>query len=185
MNKITLPIRKLHEDATVPTYAHEHDAGFDLHACEDIIIEPGETALVKTGIAADILPGYELQIRPRSGITRNTKLRVQLGTIDSGYHGDIGVIVDNISQPEYDAVEYEEEGIVIEQQFDIFVKTVGEDSVRMYDKYRPVGTYIIRKGEKVAQAVLAPVAQANFIEVDEFDGETARGANGFGSSGVK
>lgn len=55
--------------------------------------------MYQLGLAFEIPPGYELQVRPRRGMTRNTKLRVVLGTVDSGYRGDIGVLVDNIEIP--------------------------------------------------------------------------------------
>ncbi|SMD67856.1 Deoxyuridine 5'-triphosphate nucleotidohydrolase [Bacillus mobilis] len=83
------------KDVGLPRYAKPGDAGFDLVAAEDTIIWPGETKVVQTGLAFEIPPGYEMQVRPRSGITRNTKLRVILGTVDSGFRGEVGVIVDN------------------------------------------------------------------------------------------
>ncbi|MBJ9983555.1 dUTP diphosphatase [Bacillus sp. S70] len=82
-------------DVELPKYAKPGDSGFDLVAAEDTIIWPGETKVVQTGLAFEIPPGYELQVRPRSGMTRNTKLRVILGTVDSGYRGEVGVLVDN------------------------------------------------------------------------------------------
>ncbi len=91
-------IKRLSPDAQIPAYAHATDAGFDLVASEDVIIEPGWAELVPTGLAFEIPKGYEMQIRPRSGITLNTRLRVQLGTVDSGYRGEVGVIVDNINR---------------------------------------------------------------------------------------
>lgn len=83
------------KDVELPRYAKPGDSGFDLVAAEDTIIWPGETKVVPTGLAFEIPPGYELQVRPRSGISRNTKLRVILGTVDSGFRGEVGVIVDN------------------------------------------------------------------------------------------
>ncbi|MDR4408182.1 dUTP diphosphatase [Bacillus anthracis] len=87
------------KDVELPKYAKPGDAGFDLVAAEDTIIWPGETKVVPTGLAFEIPPGYEMQVRPRSGITRNTKLRVVLGTVDSGYRGEVGVLVDNTETP--------------------------------------------------------------------------------------
>ncbi|PGB25371.1 dUTP diphosphatase [Bacillus toyonensis] len=87
------------KDVELPRYAKPGDSGFDLVAAEDTIIWPGETKVVPTGLAFEIPPGYELQVRPRSGMTRNTKLRVVLGTVDSGYRGEVGVLVDNIEIP--------------------------------------------------------------------------------------
>lgn len=88
-------IKRLSLDVQIPAYAYATDAGFDLVASEDVIIEPGETACVPTGLAFEIPKGYEMQIRPRSGITLKTPLRVQLGTVDCGYTGEVGVIVDS------------------------------------------------------------------------------------------
>lgn len=83
------------KDVELPKYAKSGDSGFDLVVAEDTIIWPGETKVVQTGLSFEIPPGYELQVRPRSGMTRNTKLRVVLGTVDSGYRGEVGVLVDN------------------------------------------------------------------------------------------
>lgn len=89
-------VKKLHEDAIIPTKAHESDSGWDLYILDDIEIKPKETVIIPTGIAIKLPPFYEAQVRPRSGVTSKTKLRVQLGTIDNDYTGDIGIIVDNI-----------------------------------------------------------------------------------------
>lgn len=83
------------KDVELPKYAKPGDSGFDLVAAEDTVIWPGETKVVPTGLAFEIPPGYELQVRLRSGISGNTKLRVILGTVDSGFRGEVGVIVDN------------------------------------------------------------------------------------------
>lgn len=89
-------VKKLHEDAIIPTKAHESDSGWDLYILDDIEIKPKETVIIPTGIAIKLPPFYEAQVRPRSGVTSKTKLRVQLGTIDNDYTGDVGIIVDNI-----------------------------------------------------------------------------------------
>lgn len=67
---------KVTPDAKLPTYAHDGDAGMDVYANEDYVINPGETVLVKTGIKVAIPKGYDLQVRPRSGLSAKTKLRV-------------------------------------------------------------------------------------------------------------
>ncbi|PGW24532.1 dUTP diphosphatase [Bacillus thuringiensis] len=95
---LRVKIKRL-KDVELPKYAKPGDAGFDLVAAEDTVIWPGETKVVPTGLAFEIPPGYELQVRPRSGMTRNTKLRVVLGTVDSGYRGEVGVLVDNNERP--------------------------------------------------------------------------------------
>ncbi|HDT6608275.1 TPA: dUTP diphosphatase [Bacillus paranthracis] len=96
--KLRTKIKRV-RDVELPKYANTGDSGFDLVAAEDTIIWPGETKVVQTGLSFEIPPGYELQVRPRSGMTRNTKLRVVLGTVDSGYRGEVGVLVDNTERP--------------------------------------------------------------------------------------
>ncbi len=148
--KLRVKIKRLNESVELPKYAKPGDAGFDLVTAEDTIIWPGETKIVPTGLAFEISPGYELQVRPRSGMTRNTKLRVVLGTVDSGYRGEIGVLVDNNERP------------------------LGAN----------IKAYVIERGTRIAQGVIAPVETAHFVEMDEL-AESQRGVNGFGSTGVK
>lgn len=168
---MNVKIKRLHPDAVITQYAKPGDAGFDLVAVEDVIVEPGETVKVPTGLAFELPEGYELQIRPRSGITLKTKLRVQLGTVDAGYRGEIGVIVDNTAENAYENV----------AQYLTYVD--GIDYRTNGDLY-PNDTYLIRKGDRIAQGVIAPVAHVTFSEVYKLE-ESDRGANGFGSSGVK
>lgn len=91
-------IKKLHPDAVIPKYAKDGDSGFDFVALEETEIYPGETKLVKTGIAVEIPVGFELQVRPRSGTSLKTPLRVANapGTVDSGYRGECCVIMTHI-----------------------------------------------------------------------------------------
>lgn len=179
---MNVKIKRLHPDAVIPQYKHDGDAGFDLVAVDDVIIAPGETKLVPTGLALEIPQGYELQIRPRSGITLRTKLRVQLGTVDSNYRGEIGVIVDNFEQKQYmtasDGANWYLDPVYDKKTIDI------NESESVTTKQHPVGTYIIRKGDRIAQGVIAPVTTATFVEADEL-GETSRGDGGFGSTDNK
>lgn len=85
------------EHAVIPQKAHDGDACFDLTASEDMTINPGWTMVVPTGLAVEIPYGYEMQIRPRSGISVNTSILVILGTIDPTYRGSIGIIAKNLS----------------------------------------------------------------------------------------
>lgn len=179
--KVNVKIKRLNEDAVIPKYAHEWDAGFDLVAAEDVIIEPGETKIVPTGLAIALPPNYEAQIRPRSGITVKTKLRVQLGTIDSLYRGQIGIIVDNTAQKEIWEIDLNKNEVVYLENS--FLKTVGGGSIKDDWQYFPEGTYVIKKGDRLAQMVINQVEQAQFTVVEELD-ETSRGEGGFGSSGV-
>ncbi|UMQ50239.1 dUTP diphosphatase [Bacillus velezensis] len=176
-------IKRLSPEAQIPAYAHATDAGFDLVASEDVIIEPGETACVPTGLAFEIPKGYEMHIRPRSGITLNTPLRVQLGTVDAGYRGEVGVIVDNIAQKKVLGLDLNQQAIEYSEIESPEVISGSLENEWDYFGYYPNDTYIIRKGDRLAQAVIKPVEQAVFTEVDAL-GDSDRGAGGFGSSGV-
>jgi len=96
-NKPTLRIKKLAPDAVLPRYSHPGDAGMDLFALEDMEVGPGESCMVKTGIAVAVPPGTEAQVRPRSGLALKYRVTVlnSPGTIDEGYRGEVGVILIN------------------------------------------------------------------------------------------
>ena len=141
-----IKIKKLNDNATIPTRSHSTDAGLDLYASESEWVDEG--TLISTGIAVDIPPGYEGTIRPRSGLTSRTGLRVQLGTVDAGYNGELKVIADCIPKGDY----------------------VGQ-------------TYEVLTGDKIAQLVISPIESPVVEVVDEFDSESERGENGFGSTG--
>ena len=92
---MNINFKKLTPTAITPVRAHATDAGFDLFASEDKIIKKGYTKVVSTGIALELPDGYFADVRPRSGLTSKTFLRVHYGTIDSSYRGDIGIICEN------------------------------------------------------------------------------------------
>lgn len=94
---IKVQITRIKENAVIPKYAHKGDAGVDLYSCEDYSLKPGERVLVSTGIKISVPNGYEAQIRPRSGLALKHGISVcnTPGTIDSGYRGEIGVILIN------------------------------------------------------------------------------------------
>lgn len=94
---VMVHIKKMHENAILPVYKSDNAAGFDLAASTHVDLKPGETRLVPLGWAFEIPEGYELQIRPRSGVSLKTPLRVVLGTVDSDYRGEVSVIVHNTS----------------------------------------------------------------------------------------
>ena len=96
--RITVKIVKDSPDAILPTYAHPTDAGADVYSVEDVEIKPGETKLVSTGIKIAIPAGYEIQLRPRSGLSLKTGLRVANApaTIDADYRGVVKVIMNNV-----------------------------------------------------------------------------------------
>jgi len=132
------------EGLPLPARATEHAAGLDVVSAEDLTLAPGERHAVATGFAIAIPDGYEVQVRPRSGLALKhgiTCLNTP-GTIDSDYRGEVKVILANLGSEPFE----------------------------------------VRRGERIAQLVPAPVLSANFHEVAELS-ETSRGAGGFGSTG--
>lgn len=142
---MVLQFKRIHPDAVLPAYAHPSDAGMDIRSIEDISLAPGERALVHTGLVVLLPPMYEAQVRPRSGLALKFGITVlnTPGTIDSGYRGEVGVILVNLGQEEFK----------------------------------------VKKGDKIAQMVIAPVTQPQVVET-EFIDRTDRGEGGFGSTGV-
>ena len=96
---MNIKVKKLYESVVLPEYKTSGAAAFDFESMIDIIINPNETKIIPTGLAFEIPDGYELQVRPRSGLSAKTKLRVSNspGTIDSDYRGEVCIILDNIS----------------------------------------------------------------------------------------
>jgi dUTP pyrophosphatase len=133
------------EDLALPQYATEAAAGLDITAAEELTLAPGERHAVATGFAIEIPHGYEVQVRPRSGLAIKhgiTCLNTP-GTIDSDYRGEVKVILINLgTQP-----------------------------------------FPVRRGDRIAQLVPAPVLRAHFTEVHMLE-DTARGTGGFGSTGL-
>lgn len=168
-----IPI-ELEDDIELPKYVHVGDAGIDIRASKDYDILPGKTELIKTGIKMAIPQGYEIQVRPRSGLSLKTKMRVANapGTIDSNYRGEIGIIIDNIEPPIKD-ITYEH--ILNEDG------TIKELKITSILHGAPCH---IQKGDRIAQLVLSEVPLAHFYKVENigiFNSE--RGEDGFGSSG--
>lgn len=99
---IDVAVRRLREDAHLPHQAYEGDAGFDLAACEHVVLEPGERAVVATGIAVEIPHGYAGFVQPRSGLAARHGVGVvnSPGLIDSGYRGEIKIVLINTDRDE-------------------------------------------------------------------------------------
>ncbi|GIQ63676.1 hypothetical protein PACILC2_22440 [Paenibacillus cisolokensis] len=188
-NAINVKVRKLSEHARIPTYTTPGAAGFDLYAVEDVIIAPGETKLVRTGLAFEIPPGYEMQLRPRSGISLNTKLRVANApaTIDSDFRGEVGVIIENIAKPDYGVFISDIDGEypleIYERHGEVF-DISNEVSTEIPCGEYPHISYLIRRGDRICQGVIAPVIRAEFTVTAELS-DTQRGAGGFGSTGTR
>lgn len=98
-------IQRIHPSAVLPDYAHgpNEDAGMDLHAVEDATLEPGVARLVATGLRIELAPGFEAQVRPRSGLALRHAITMPNapGTIDPGYRGEIRVILLNLGREPY------------------------------------------------------------------------------------
>ncbi len=132
------------ENLPAPAYATDGAAGLDVVAAEDVTLAPGQRRAVATGFAIAIPEGYEVQVRPRSGLALKhgvTCLNTP-GTIDHDYRGEVKIILANLGSTAFE----------------------------------------VRRGERIAQLVPAPVLKAAFREVDSLS-ETSRGAGGFGSTG--
>jgi len=102
-----LPFRKLRDDAVVPTRAYDGDAGLDLAACERVVLEPGERAMVGTGLAVAVPDGYAGLVQPRSGLAARHGITIvnTPGLVDSGYRGELRVILHNTDASETFVVE--------------------------------------------------------------------------------
>ena len=97
---MTVKFRKSDPEAVLPAYAHPGDAGMDVRSVEELTIEPGGRSLVRTGLVMMLPPGYEAQVRPRSGLALKNGVTVlnTPGTIDEGYRGEVGVVLVNLGQ---------------------------------------------------------------------------------------
>lgn len=142
----TIDIKRLpnNEDLPLPAYETAGAAGMDLRAADDVTLKPGARHLVPTGLSIALPPGFEAQVRPRSGLAVKHGVTVlnAPGTIDCDYRGEVKVPL--INHGEHD--------------------------------------FVINRGDRIAQMVIAPVTRISWAEVDSLD-ETARGTGGFGSSG--
>lgn len=165
---IQIPIELCHPNAKIPAYAKPGDAGMDIYALEDFEVAPGERKIIKTGLKVAIPRGYELQVRPRSGTSVKTALRVANtpGTIDSGYRDEIGVIIENI-EPKIKDIGYE-----FDDNGNIIIKSILHGSV-----------FNVGKGERFAQLVLNEVPSAAFYPVDSVAQIGENRGGGFGSTG--
>ena len=142
-------------DAKMPEYAKQGDSGADLFSVEDVFIPIGKHALIDTGISVQLPPGYEAQIRSRSGLAlRGVQVANGIGTCDNAYRGPYKTILYNFNCKEKSRLN----GPNVEHGI------------------------LIKKGDKIAQMVIMPVQQFIFEQVEELD-KTERGEGGFGSSG--
>ena len=167
---VQIPVELCHPDAKIPQYANTSDSGMDVYALDDYIIAPGETKLIPTGIKLALPPGYEIQVRPKSGRALKTKLRIANtpGTIDAGYRDEIKVIVENIEPPIKD----------IEYDFD-------DNGTPIIKSILHGASHTIGKGEKFCQLVLMEVPKAALYRVEQVGEIGENRGGGFGSTGLK
>lgn len=165
--EVTVYLECCREGACIPEYKNLWDAGMDVCAFEDVLLEPGETKIIPTGLKFAIPPGYEIQVRPRSGISLHTPLRISNspGTIDTGYRGELGIIVSNSSEKAEATAE----------------KTIWELS----QKGNMKGAYQVKKGDRIAQIVLCAVPRMKFVFVGDVTKIGEDRGGGFGSTGIK
>ena len=169
---ITIPYKLCHEKAKEPAYAHVTDSGMDVFALEDITLAPGEQRIIPIGIKVAIPAGYELQVRPKSGISAKTKLRIANapGTIDAGYRDEIGIIVENVEPPIKDIqYDFNDDGSVNINSMSIIHGS----------------SYTIGEGQKIAQLVLAEVPKVTLLKVEKVSDIGENRGGGFGSTGLK
>ena len=167
---INIPIELCREGAQFPTYATDGSAAMDIYSPEEYIIGPNESIMIPTGIKVNIPKGYALLIQPRSGLSRKTKLRIpnSPGLIDSDYHEEIGVLIENIDPPIKDAQLGE---VPDHDHFDI---------VPLYGS-----SFTIGKGERFAQMRLVEVPIVNWLPVESLGKFENDHGSGFGSTGTK
>lgn len=167
------------KDHNILAPAQKGDAGVDLYAAHDVVLAPGQRALVKTGIAIALPQGYEAQVRPRSGnaLKRGLTVLNTPGTIDEGYRGDVGVILYNACPP------------ITQQSVDMLIDSIdgSAESVNvqeMFDLAFSENTVRIQRGERIAQLVFAKFERPVIYLTDSLS-DTVRGTNGFGSTEQK
>lgn len=172
MTNLNVKVRKVNPDAKLPTYATDGSGAFDLYAAEGCVIKPGYTVKIPLGLAFEIPKGYALTIAMRSGIAAKTSLRIPNAPalIDSDFRGEASVLLDNTNE---DTEDWERSLLTL----------TGDEVDWDVGLYSPIGTYIVKPHDRIAQGFIIEFPRVTFTESDELS-ETERGNGGFGSSGV-
>lgn len=164
---ISIPVEVCREGAKLPAYATDGSGAMDIYSPEEYTIGPGESVMIPIGIKVDIPIGYGLLIQPRSGLSRKTKIRIPNtpGLIDSDYHDEIGVIIENIDPP---------------------IKQVGLElrDGEIMDGTLYGSSFTIGKGERFAQMRLVEVPLVNWLPVSSLGTFENDHGKGFGSTGT-
>ena len=179
----TLEFKKLSKDATTPKRGRL-DAGYDIFAAETVILEPQEKATIRTDIAVNIPEGYVGLLTSRSGVSSKTHLVIETGKIDAGFQGNMKINIKNdIEVVNADEFIYKDiKGETIDDGS--FNESIDEQSINPLDIFKPRNTsYVIKKGDKLAQLVIVPIWTPELKEVEEFSYVSERGTDGFGSTG--
>ena len=171
--------KKLSQTAIAPNKYHYNDSGFDLYADEDVTLAYGETKAIATNIALELPDGYMADVRPRSGLTRDTALRVHYGTVDAGYRGGIGIICENASDED---ARFSDAYAMAAALARVNKKDNEKILVEKSNEYNEKSVIEIKRGDKIAQLVIQKIPDVQLVEADELN-ETVRGADGFGSTG--
>lgn len=165
---IQIPIELCNPDAKLPTYATDGSAAVDIYSPAEYTIDPGEIVAIPVGFKVDIPRGYALLIQPRSGLSLKSKIRIPNtpGLIDSDYHEEIKVIVENTDEP---------------------LKGVGLKIIdgEIMDGHSYGSSYTIGKGERFAQMRLIEVPIINWLQVKSIGDFQSDHGKGFGSTGIK
>ena len=167
---VPVAIELCHEDAKIPQYAHITDSGVDVYAIDDITLNPGESKIIPVGFKVALPVGFELQVRPKSGRSAKSKLRIANtpGTIDQGYRDEVCIILENIDAPIKD----------ITYDFD----ESGHLNITSIVHGAPI---TIDKGEKICQLVLAESPKISWFSVAKVEEIGENRGGGFGSTGLK
>lgn len=142
---ISIKFKKAEKDVVLPSYAHDGDSGMDIRSVEGGTVKAGSVASFRTGLIPVLPWMVELQVRPRSGLSRKFGVFAIPGTVDSGYRGEISVVLANVSDKDFE----------------------------------------VKPGDRIAQIVPQHLFVYSVEETDCVGGDTERGANGFGSTGVE
>lgn len=165
---ISIPIEICREGAKLPAYATDGSGAMDIYSPEEYVIGPGESIMIPIGIKVDIPIGYGLLIQPRSGLSRKSKIRIPNtpGLIDSDYHEEIGVIIENIDSPVKD------------------VQLELGDNGEIIDGTLHGSSFTIGKGERFAQMRLVEIPLVNWLPVSSLGSFKDDHGKGFGGTGT-
>lgn len=208
MKKEIIFIEKMPQ-GEIPAYANPNDAGADVFASEDFILQPGETKVLPLKIKIALPDHLELQVRPRSGLSLKTSLRIpnSPGTIDAGYRNEVGIIIENsynLSSLPYEMLVNPNLLETLQKEYEFLFPVDKEALFTTYkgknyetplvlnsapflildENHNPYGTIYIKKGMKIAQVVFNEVVHGVFEEICDVTSIGHNRGGGFGSTGI-